>query len=56
MSISSGGASGDAAGLKEKGNALFKAGDFRGAIEAYTQATAADPKNHVLYRCLIAMP
>ena len=34
---------------KEKGNACFKAGDFAGAVGAYSEAIALDPSNHVLY-------
>eukprot|EP00887_Chlorella_sp_A99_P005251 scaffold1.g5251.t1 len=35
--------------LKAKGNAAFAAGDFPGAVEAFTAAIAAAPDNHVLY-------
>ena len=34
---------------REKGNGLFKAGDYAGAVGAYSEAIALDPANHVLY-------
>uniref|UniRef100_A0A7S1G9V5 Hsp70-Hsp90 organising protein n=1 Tax=Bicosoecida sp. CB-2014 TaxID=1486930 RepID=A0A7S1G9V5_9STRA len=38
-----------AAEAKERGNALFKAGDFRGAIEEYSEAIKRNPKSAVYY-------
>lgn len=35
--------------LKEAGNAAFKAGNYREAIEKYTLAIKADPSNGVIY-------
>ena len=35
--------------VKAKGNELFKAGKFAEAIEAYTGALDADPKDHTIY-------
>ncbi|MEW5317367.1 MAG: hypothetical protein WDW38_008669 [Sanguina aurantia] len=35
--------------LKAKGNASFSVGDFDEAIEAFSQAIAIDPSNHILY-------
>ncbi len=38
-----------AAEAKERGNEKFKAGDFSGAMEAYTEAIKRDPTNAVYY-------
>ncbi|KAL1121953.1 hypothetical protein AAG570_003361, partial [Ranatra chinensis] len=35
--------------LKEKGNAALQGGNFKEAIDCYTQAIAIDSNNHVLY-------
>ncbi|KAI9022487.1 hypothetical protein DFJ74DRAFT_93060 [Hyaloraphidium curvatum] len=35
--------------LKAKGNKAFASGDYDGAVKAFTEAIAVDPKNHVLY-------
>eukprot|EP00629_Pelagomonadales_sp_RCC1024_P008392 CAMPEP_0119261832 /NCGR_PEP_ID=MMETSP1329-20130426/1753_1 /TAXON_ID=114041 /ORGANISM="Genus nov. species nov., Strain RCC1024" /LENGTH=428 /DNA_ID=CAMNT_0007261423 /DNA_START=160 /DNA_END=1443 /DNA_ORIENTATION=+ len=35
--------------FKERGNAAFKAGDYQGAVSAYSEAIALDPGQHVLY-------
>lgn len=34
---------------KNKGNAAFTAGNFKEAIEHFTEAIKHDPQNHVLY-------
>ncbi|KAJ7590743.1 activator of Hsp70 and Hsp90 chaperone [Mycena floridula] len=39
----------DANALKDLGNKAFAAKDYDKAIDLFTQAIAADPKNHVLY-------
>lgn len=45
-----GGAAGeDGASLKDKGNELFKAGNYLKAAVLYTQAIKQDPSNHTLY-------
>ncbi|TBU53623.1 hypothetical protein BD310DRAFT_887493 [Dichomitus squalens] len=38
---------GDAAGLKQQGNELFKAGNFVKAVELYSKAERADPRDPV---------
>ena len=38
-----------AASFKEAGNAFLTAGKFEEAVEAYTQAIALDPTDHVFY-------
>lgn len=35
--------------MKEKGNAALQQGNYKEAIQCYTQAISADPDNHVLY-------
>lgn len=49
MSSNDSGASGDAAQLKEQGNAAFKEGKYMEAVLYYTQSIKMDPKNHSLY-------
>jgi tetratricopeptide (TPR) repeat protein len=41
--------SADAIALKEAGNEAIKAGDYEGAVAAYTRALELDPSSAVLY-------